>query len=150
MSTDERLERLERRVAVLEALVRGSRQTEAAETEPVREEIKTTPVVPPPSIAAASLGSTVSGTAQDPKACPTSLKTIRTRPISTCLVAAPSSSSSLPPASGAASECWPAGSSRQRPLKSSGADKRPSTSYGRKSISVNALPLPATKSPAMP
>ena len=48
MSTDERLERLERRVAVLEALVRGSRQTEAAETEPVREEISTTPVVPPP------------------------------------------------------------------------------------------------------
>ena len=38
---------------------------------------ETTPVVPPPSIAAASLGSTASGTAQDPKACPTSLKTIR-------------------------------------------------------------------------
>jgi uncharacterized membrane protein len=55
MSTDERLERLERRVAVLEALVRGSRQAEAGETEPVQEEIKTTPVAPPPPLEPARL-----------------------------------------------------------------------------------------------
>lgn len=47
MSTDERLERLERRVAVLEALVRTSLQDGAAEPAAVREEAEARPVAVP-------------------------------------------------------------------------------------------------------
>jgi uncharacterized membrane protein len=56
MSADERLERLERRVAVLEALVRGSRQAEAVEPEPPPPPPPLEPAraAPPPRRAASS------------------------------------------------------------------------------------------------
>lgn len=47
MSPDDRLERLERRVAVLESLVRGSLPREA-QTPPPREEVEPVPAPPPP------------------------------------------------------------------------------------------------------
>src|ERR687898_483035 len=51
MSTDERLERLERRVAVLEGLVRTSLRGGAAEPAAVREEVEARPVAVPPRAA---------------------------------------------------------------------------------------------------
>jgi uncharacterized membrane protein len=56
MSTDERLERLERRVAVLEALLRGSPQVETAEPAPPPPPLEPARPAPPPRRAASSSG----------------------------------------------------------------------------------------------